>query len=125
LQIHERRISCPAPYMGEKVLNPMVSGGGFDTTGHKALPALPEFKDSGEVFRDDPRSEASPGNRGKVAREALTEHFQSSDFKEAKRARAAVKAENKQKQKRAAAIRRGENVNMRRDRCAGDPAITA
>jgi len=41
------------------------------------------------------------------------------------RKRKNIVAENKQKRKRLKAIKQGKNVNMRRDKCAGDPKLTS
>lgn len=36
-------LSAPAPYMGEKVCNPKMMGGNFDTMGGARAPTLPKF----------------------------------------------------------------------------------
>ncbi len=98
----ERRLSLPAPYMGESVCNPQMHGGRFDTMGMRALPPLPDLP---------------AGADG----EAYKQMFQSKEYKKARHDRQLVKAENAGKQKRAAALKRGEVVNMKRDKVKGDP----
>ena len=36
--------SCPAPYMGEKILNPSICGGNYDTMGGERAPTLPQVR---------------------------------------------------------------------------------
>jgi hypothetical protein len=88
--------------MGEKIMNPQVSGGSYDTMGKKKGPRLPELPDNatGEEIRDFVRSKP---------------------YQEIKKERRAIGKENAMKRARARALRRGENVNMRRDRLPGDP----
>lgn len=138
---HERQMSLPAPYMGEKVLNPSVRGGNYDTMGHKALPDLPDLPGAAEHSEKLGRAlSAVPDGprRDDARRDVMAAHlktapsgadyatmFASPAYKEAEAAQAPVIAENKSKRARAAAIANGENVNMRRDRALGDPNITA
>lgn len=105
--LHDRVLSLPAPYMGERVYNPQVAGGKFDTLGHKIGPSLPPPLPP----------EAKAGD--------WVDRWQSKEFKERKAAIVANNKENAAKRKRAAALKRGENVNMRTDKLAGDPKITA
>lgn len=90
----DRIVSLPAPYTGEMVLNVEVSGGKHDTLGHKKGPPVPEFR--GESFGD------------------FREHYRKN--KDIYDARQQVRRENRQKRERYAALRRGENVNFRRDK---------
>ncbi len=96
-----RRVNLPAEYLGERPLNVSISGGNFDTMGHKRLPALPEFK--GETGRD------------------LRDFVRTKEYQEAKKARSRVKRENRAKKVRASALKRGENVSMRHSPLPGDP----
>lgn len=105
---HERLMSCPAPYMGERVLNPMVRGGSFDTMGQASPPPLPDLPAGVESTTSNYR-----------------QLFETKEWKEARAEQKHVNALNAEKRERAAAIRRGANINMRRDRCAGDPKVTA
>jgi hypothetical protein len=105
---HERLISMPAEYHGEKVLNPVVSGGSFDTAGKKQVPTLPDL----------PRGVAETTSN-------YRQLFSTSEYREAKREREAVKKENAAKQDRLKKLRAGANINMRRDKLPGDPKITA
>lgn len=93
-----------APYMGERVHNPMVSGGDFDTVGNKELPPLPKGGDD-ESYHEFKSRVKSP------------------EYQEVRRARDAAKRENAAKRERARLIRAGANINMRRDRLPGDPKI--
>jgi hypothetical protein len=107
---HKRIIvSMPAPYMGEKVLNPMVSGGQFDTVGNAPVAKLPDIP---KGLTDD-----------KDISYAHRELFNSPEWKEAKAQRREDNRKNSEKRKRAAAIKAGANVNMRTDKCAGDPKL--
>lgn len=90
----DRIVSLPAPYTGEMVLNVEISGGRHDTLGHKKGPDAPEFK--GETFGD------------------FKDHYR--ENKEIYRARVQVRKENQDKRKRYNALKRGENINFRRDK---------
>lgn len=105
---HERELSLPAPYMGERVCNPCVRGGSFDTMGNSPVPSLPELPSSAEGTCDDYRA-----------------HFDSKEWRESRKERNSVTKQNQEKRKRAAAIQSGAPINMRRDKCAGDPNIMA
>lgn len=105
--VHDRLISLTAPYMGEKMLNPMVSGGKFDTMGMASLPKIPDALPSSATWSD------------------YKDRWQSKEWKEFKKETASVKKQNRQKQKRAAAIKRGENINMRTCKLPGDPKIAS
>lgn len=107
-RVHDRMISPPAPYMGERVINPMVRGGRFDTMGHEAPPMLPDLPSGVESTTSNYR-----------------QLFATPEWKEARAEQKEVARRNAQKRKRAAAIERGENINMRRDKCDGDPKVTA
>ena len=103
---HDRLISCPAEYMGEKDQSPIVKGGNMDTAGEERLPELPTLPtmSHSDQYRD---------------------LFKTPEYKEAKRKRTVVSSNNKQKKRRLAAKMRGENVNFKRDRCKGDPNFAA
>ena len=133
-------IGMPAPYMGERVCNPEMYGGEFDTMGAKELPKLPDLPGQAEhqaKLRQRMRSVPDTASRAE-AQAAFAEAskdapssadyaslFASKEYKHAEAERARIKKQNEQKRARAAAMRRGENVNMKRDKCAGDPNITA
>ena len=134
-----RLMSAPAPYMGEKTLNPIVRGGRFDTAGNQELPELPQCPGEAEAqakasraiaslpptaTREEIRAaafEASDSCRPKL--DDYAAHFESPAYKDADKRRAEVAKRNAKKRKRLRALKRGENVNMRRDRCAGDPNL--
>ena len=105
---HQRLISLPAEYHGERVFNPVVRGGSFDTAGFKALPSLPDLP------------AGVPETAGNYR-----EIWRTPEYREIKRERNAIKAENAAKQKRLKLLRKGENINMRRDKLPGDPKLTA
>jgi len=137
--IFERLFPLPAPYLGEKVHNYAQCGGSFDTMGHRKLPSLPTAPGMAEHRREVERftatlpSDMAPEQRanevfsqfeGKGPSGAdLQDHFQTPAFKKAKAERKKVRAQNAEKKRRASAIAKGENVNMRYDKCAGDPDI--
>lgn len=102
----ERRISCPAPYMGERQWHPLVAGGSFDTMGVKPVRELPELRDNAE-----------PGE--------VREHFRTAEFRDAKAERAEQRKVNALKKRRVALQREGKSFNLRRseDRLPGDPRI--
>ena len=101
-----RCLSLPSKYMGETVINPMVSGGSFDTVGKKKLPKMPMMPDG-------------------LNASAKKDFFYSKEYQSAKQRRKKVIKENRAKQKRAALIKSGANINMRTDRLPGDPNILA
>lgn len=136
--LHERLMSAPAEYMGEKVHNPMVSGGRFDTMGMRRLPKLPDIdgaKQHREAIERDMRALGPDYSKDMAQQvhdhhaksaptmEDYSYHFKTPEYVEAKRARRKARKENLEKQKRAKALRKGANINMRRDKCAGDPRI--
>jgi hypothetical protein len=135
---HKRLPSLFAPYMGERVLNPQVSGGKFDTMGQGKVTRLPPFRAALEhdAKVNAKMRELGDGATREAAREVLREagpgpsmadwrdHLKKPEVKEAKRQRAEDIKRNKQKRARAGALARGETVNMRRDRLPGDPKIT-
>lgn len=104
---HNRRISRPAPHMGKKVLNVAVHGGSFDTMGYKSEPELPPPLPPDAKWGD------------------WKDRWHSKEYKEIKAAKMAVKKENKAKRARAAAIKRGENINMRTCKLPGDPNFSS
>ena len=97
-------MSLPAKYLGEKDCSPMVSGGRYDTTGRRKPPTLPTLPDGASAMD-------------------YKYLFSTPDYREVQKERKSVIASNKQKQARFAARRRGENVNFRRDKVAGDPKL--
>ena len=105
---HEVMLSCPAPYMGESVYNPHVRGGDFDTLGNAPVPELPDLPKGVDSNSDN-----------------YKQLWSTPEWKEARAEIKEVNRCNAHKRKRAAALHRGENINMRRDKCAGDPKITA
>lgn len=103
--LHERLISLTAPYMGERVLNPMVAGGQFDTMGAKTPPSLPPPLPKDATFDD------------------YRHRWNGAEYKERKAEILAVQKENKAKRKRAELIKQGANINLRRDKLPGDPKV--
>lgn len=135
---HSRIMPLVARYLGEKVFNPAVYGGRFDTMGHQALPSLPDVPGWSEAerqaetaLRDLPDNHTLDQRREALrsvefpGADAYMELAAKPETKEIKRERKRIAEQNAQKKQRAAAIRRGDNVNMRTDRCAGDPKVTA
>lgn len=105
---HERLISLVAEYHGERTLNPMVHGGSFDTMGKAPIPDLPDIPGSARGDTEDYR-----------------QLFATPEWKEARAAQRNVIRLNNEKKKRARALARGQQVNFRRDKCVGDPKVTA
>lgn len=105
-KLHARLLSLPAPYMGEKVCNPQVHGGKFDTMGEAPVPSLPELPAGSDTS-------------------AYRELFQTAEYKEVRAERDNIISQNKAKKKRAAALAQGGTVNMRNDKLPGDPKVTA
>jgi hypothetical protein len=120
-------------------MNPAMHGSRFDTLGHETIPDLPptpgvrehaakvnEIARSlpGDVVGDRRRIEASRmAGPGPDAADVMAHHAKP-EIKEIKAARARVKARNKRKRERAKALAQpGSTVNMRRDKCEGDPKI--
>ena len=93
-----RVLSAPAKYLGDRPLSPRIRGGSFDTMGYKKLPALPEFK--GETGTD------------------FIDHVRTPAYQAAKKQRAAAKAENALKRRRAVA-----GVSFRHNPVPGDPDL--
>lgn len=137
---HESVIGLTAPYMGEKVLNPEMYGGTCDTMGavqHMPLPDLPGQEEHSAKIRkamSQLPDSASSKERKSVFSEACKDAPSSADYqslfskpeyKEVEAVNDKITKENTAKRKRAKAMRRGENVNMRRDKCPGDPNMTA
>jgi hypothetical protein len=135
---HERKLSMPARYLGEKNLSPRISGGRFDTTGHAAPPVYPDMPGESEYqARVDKAVRALGPNASDAAIRSevralagdapslsdYAAHLSRPECREIKRERQRVAKQNAQKRKRLAAAKRGENVNFRRDRCAGDPKL--
>jgi DNA-directed RNA polymerase subunit RPC12/RpoP len=111
---HEKRFPLVAEYHGEKTHNPVVYGGRFDTMGAvkpNKLPPLPV---------GDPETDPVSGRTSRgVTFDQLYDYTKAN--RELIHANREIKKQNLAKKKRAAALKRGEAVNMRRDRCIGDP----
>lgn len=133
---HKRVVSKPARYMGECYCAPQVNGGEFDTMGMKELlptPDLPgqdKYQELVAKRMEGVRENASPDEVRQAFRDATKDApsssdyaalFQTSEYKEARRVNEKIKEENKQKRKRAAALKKGENINFKKDKCLGDP----
>lgn len=142
--IHHSVIGLPAPYMGEKILNPQMYGGTYDTMGAREMEDLPDLPGQAEhsakmrkslsKFSDAEWSSMPKRERDAAIGEACKDAPSSADYaslfakpeyKEVEHANQEIAKQNRSKRKRAKAIARGENVNMRRDKCPGDPKITA
>lgn len=135
---HTRLVSLPAPYTGEQVHNPMVTGGRYDTMGHEPMPDVPTNRHLAEhqarcsaALASLPDS-LSPQERHRAVCAAvgsspnvcdIQSHYNKPEVKEVLAERNKIKQRNKQKRARAAALASGAPVNMRRDRCPGDPKI--
>lgn len=99
---HVRMIPLPAKYMADRPLNPVVYGGRFDTAGHQAEPRLPEVPD-GATYSD------------------FKDLVHSKEYQGIKKEKARIRANNAAKKRRLKALKSGASVNMRVDRCPGDP----
>lgn len=113
---HARIVSVVAEYHGEKTLNPIVHGGAFDTAGSKPLPGM-------DALPSIPLDASRADRKQQV--EAYRQRFASAEWKDMKKQRASIMKDNAEKKQRLAALKRGENVNMRRDKLPGDPKVTA
>ncbi len=133
----ERLISAPAPYMGERLLNPIVRGGSYDTAGDAPMPSYPDAPGEAEhvakiqsklsaLGQDAPQAERYEA-MASVASDApdIISHMGKPECIEIKKERKRIGEQNIAKKQRLRALKRGENVNMRRDRLAGDPKLTA
>ncbi len=140
ISTHTSVLGLPAPYMGEKMLNPRMYGGRCDTMGHvehEKLPDLPGQAEHSEKIRkamSQLPDSATSKERKSVFSEACkdapssadySDLFSKPEYKEVEARNEQITKENTSKQKRAKAIASGENVNMRRDKCPGDPNMTA
>lgn len=135
---HRRLPSLIAKYMGEKLMNFEVAGGSFDTMGKRRLSKPPSFTEADEHSRKQAAAiKALPLNASRAdiveAAESVGKgpsgadwraHLNRPDVKEARALRREEMRRNRLKQKRAAAIKRGENINMRNTRLPGDPKVT-
>lgn len=137
---HHAIMGLPAPYMGEKILNPPMYGGTYDTMGAREMQDLPDLPGQAEhsaklrkamaALPDTATSEERKAVFGDACKDAPSSAdyaslFKTPEYKEAERANKQIATENAAKRKRAKAIAKGENVNMRRDKCPGDPNVTA
>jgi len=137
---HHSVMGMPAPYMGEKVLNPMMYGGNYDTMGAVEPMPLPDLPGQAEHSAKIRRAmRALPDNATSADRKAAFADacrdapssadyatlFETSEYKAVEKANKRIDETNKAKRKRAKAIACGENVNMRRDKCPGDPNVSA
>lgn len=102
--LHDRLLSLPAKPLFDRPRNPMVCGGRFDTLGHAPLSPMPDLPSG---------ADETTANYKQL--------FASREWIEAKAKRKEESRRNKRKRERAAAIARGGNVNMRSDKCPGDP----
>ncbi len=103
--MHDRLISAPAKYTYDRPFAPVVYGGKYDTMGHRQ---------SGVELPDLPRDATFD-----QARDVLM----SKDRREKVEANLAVARENKLKRKRAAAMKKDPNLNLRAHRLPGDPEM--
>jgi hypothetical protein len=100
---HTRMLSAPAVYLGEKQLSPRVCGGSFDTMGHQRQPPVPEF--AGETLAD------------------FKDFVRTPEYREVKKQRAVVSANNKQKRARARAMKKDPTISFRHNPLPGDPSF--
>lgn len=103
---HDRLLSTPARYMGDRPRNPCVTGGGFDTMGYSPVQSLPDLPPDADSTLDNYK--------------AL---WSTTDWKEKRALQREQNRKNREKRKRAAALASGATVNMRVDKCAGDPKM--
>lgn len=133
---HWRRFPVVAKYLGDRDDSPVVHGGRFDTAGYRKGPKIPKMP--GEVENEKACSDAVaalPENatydeRKKAVMDAAkhgpgladyVEHWKRPDVKHAFDEKIRIRKENKEKQRRLEAKRRGENVSFRHTKCQGDP----
>jgi len=127
--------------MGDRQLNPLVSGGDYDTVGEEAWRDYPELEGSSEhsdrlsaawgaaldagMSADDARKEARrAAGPGPSAADYAT-HFSKPEWQEVSQANDRIDECNDQKKSRLAAWKHGQTVNFRNDKCDGDPNMTA
>jgi hypothetical protein len=106
ITMHHRLIACPAKYLYDRPLNPMVAGGNFDTMGYRQAP-MPKY----------PSPDISYNDR--------KDYYNSKEHKAVMAERKAILAENKVKRARAEAIQSGANISMRDTKLPGDPKVAA
>lgn len=99
---HERVLSMPAVYTYDRPYAPMVSGGKFDTEGHRKPPPLPELPDDASM-------------------DQARDYFATAEFKEIKEMRHANFQENAVKRARAKAMKSDTTIDLRSNPLPGDP----
>jgi len=136
---HRRMLPKVGKYLKDRSFNYAMCGGNYDTMGYKQGPSLPDLPGSPEFDQkcqdfvstlpmNLPPKKIHQEVESKFGGEAPTlddygHHFRTKEYQEAKAERERVKAENRQKRKRAAAIKRGDDISMHTSKCAGDPNI--
>ena len=113
---HRQIISLTAEYHGERVLNPIVHGGSYDTAGTRELPTM-------DALPSLPKDASKDARKDQI--EAYRQRFSSPEWKDLKSQQASIQKDNVGKRQRLQAINNGENINMRRDKLPGDPKVTA
>lgn len=103
--LHERLISRPAPYLGEKLFTVPVYGGRFDTAGAKRPPKKPDLLPAHATASD------------------YRDRYHSKEWKEWRKEHDSVRAENKIKQNRMSAIKKDPTIDMRHYKVPGDPKL--
>lgn len=139
---HTRAPSLPAPYCGDKVFNPEVRGGKWDTLGGRSFVQAPELPGAEEHGRQTAATITQAMAEG-VSDRALSdirhravqdgpssddymEHWARPEIVETDRQNKIIGDQNEAKQRRKAALDGGANINFRTDKLPGDPAnITA
>lgn len=103
--LHERMFPLPAKYLADRPLSPVVHGGRFDTAGNRVTPKLPPPLPEHATWGD------------------YKDRWNSKEYLETKRERAAIRAENRRKQERLKAIKKDPTIDVRHYPCPGDPKV--
>jgi hypothetical protein len=101
-----RLVSAPAEYLAEKIRAPQISGGTYDTTGHRKPPKLPPPPEG--VYRRQEWTEGGERCRKDVVDgEGLIDHLHSPECREIQRERKVIQRENQLKQARSPELAKG------------------
>lgn len=120
--MHQRLVSAPAKYLGDRPLTGRVFGGNYDTCGWRTPPAYPELK---EGVRHE-RREVAPGHfidTKVIEAGALIEHQNRPEWNEAHRARRAMLKEDEARRARAPHLKAG-TADLRQQKLPGDPLLS-
>ena len=120
--LHNRVVSAPAKYLGDRPMAPRVYGGSNDTTGYRPVPEYPELRD-GVSWEDREVGDGRVQRTKVIKASALIEHQNTAQWREVHKAREAICDENAGKKARLPALRAGK-VDLRNSKMPGDPRLT-